>query len=505
MELDARSLSDGTSLDANVCIIGFGPAGITLAREFIGKKINVVILESGGLEPEEDIQKLHEGVVVGDSYAGLRQTRYRGVGGTTHLWNTPVAGKSGAKYVPLDPYDFDERSDPFRRGWPFDYWHLQPFYRRAQEVCGLGPFAYEGAYWSDDKGLFELNDECLTNCVYQFGPGRFFTRSYPQKILDSRNIVLCHHATACRLESSSVRVTAVKFSSVSKAWCRVRAGIFVLAAGAIENARLLLLSGEAGSDAFGNRYGWVGRCFMEHLRDYALTWIPKSPEMFHQAAFYDARRVRDNIIIGGRIALTERAIRDQNLPNASITLLPRAKTSPNSGPMGRLLARLGKYVKRRSTLGYGWSRTTNLSRRYDAFQLLINFEQHPNSENRIMMTRKTDAFGVPQVELHWRWEEMEALERLRAIIAREFEAANLGQVEIRHQLRPDPNAHHHSGTTRMNEDPRYGVTDGNGRVHDMDNLYVTGSSLFPSAGFANPTLTIVALALRLADHLIERV
>jgi choline dehydrogenase-like flavoprotein len=113
---------------------------------------------------------------------------------------------------------------------------------------------------------------------------------------------------------------------------------------------------------------------------------------------------------------------------------------------------------------------------------------------------------VPQARLHWRWrrEEHADLGRLRALLASALEATGLGQVHVRRELTPDPNAHHHAGTTRMHVDPRWGVVDGNGRVHDADNVYVTGASVLPSAGFANPTLTIVALALRLADHLKRR-
>jgi len=155
--------------------------------------------------------------------------------------------------------------------------------------------------------------------------------------------------------------------------------------------------------------------------------------------------------------------------------------------------------------GYGWSGKRALE--CDAFQLLINVEQRPNPENRIVLSSDHDFFGVPRPVLHWRWrpEEQEQLERLRAVLTSGLEAARLGRVRFRAGSRPDPNSHHHAGTTRMHIDPRFGVVDADGRVHGMDNLYVTGGSAFPTAGFANPTLTIVALALRLAQHLSQRI
>ena len=511
MELDARRIPDGTVLEANICIVGAGPAGIALAHEFIGHKVDVLLLDSGGLKPEEHVQELNEGAVVGDPYAGLRKTRCRGVGGTVCLWNTPVGSELGAKYVPLDPCDLEERADFPHGGWPFDYSHLEPFYQRAQTLCGLGPLAYEGKDWSQgEHACLALDGERLATRVYQFGVARLFTRSYPRDVGRSVNTCLCHHATVYELETEGRgrRVVGAKLAGLSGGQLRVRATIFVLAAGAIENARLLLLSNGSSSDALGDRHGWVGRCFMEHPRDYALTLIPRSPDLFKAAAFYDAHPARDGTIVGGRVALDERAIRTARLPNASVTLLPRPKMEPSSiGVRARLLSRLRHLVGRQPRSGYGWSRISEMSRTFDAFQLQVNFEQRPNPENRVALARKRDLLGLPQAEVHWRWREEEQanLERLRTVLASGLEGAGLGQVVVHTGLRPDPNAHHHAGTTRMNADPRYGVVDADGRVHGTDNLYVTGGSVFPSAGFANPTLTIVALALRLADHLKLRI
>jgi choline dehydrogenase-like flavoprotein len=140
-------------------------------------------------------------------------------------------------------------------------------------------------------------------------------------------------------------------------------------------------------------------------------------------------------------------------------------------------------------------------RAYDGFAVLLNIEQTPHPENRVALSTRRDALGVPFPALHWSWraDDHARLERLRALVARELEA--IGTVTIDHVLRPDPNAHHHAGTTRMHDDPRFGVTDAHGRVHATDNLYVAGASTFPTAGFVNPMLTIVALSVRLARYL----
>ena len=509
MEIDARKISDGAALEADLCVVGAGPAGIALARELVGERARLLLLESGGSESEAAVQELNDGATIGDPYAGLRATRCRAVGGAAHLWNTPVGGATGgAKYAPLDPWDFSARGELPLAGWPFDLAHLRPFYIRAQALCGLGPFAYEGREWSDDeRPCLTFNDDRLTTKVYQFGAGELFTRTHPRVIAGSDNVALCHHATVCGLELSSGRhVAALSCSSLTALRFRVRAKIFVFAAGAVENARLLLLSG-SGADALGNRHGWVGRCFMEHLRDYALILVPRSPDLLARATFYDSHPARGGVIVGGRIALTEEAVRREKLPNASITLLPRLKTWPApSSVAGRCVGRLRRLAGWKEHMGYGWSRERELARKCEAFQLLINFEQQPNPENRVALASQSDILGMPQIELYWRWrrEEQEQLERLRAVIAAGLEASHLGRVDIRAGMKPDPNSHHHAGTTRMHVDPRHGVVDADGRVHGTDNSCVAGSSVFPTAGFANPTLTIVALALRLADHLKER-
>lgn len=478
-----------------------------MARELIGRSLDILVLESGGLKPEEGIQELNDGTVVGGPYVGLRQTRYRGAGGAVQLWNTPVNGEIGGKYAPLDPWDFDQRSDVPLSGWPFDRQHLDPFYERAQKACGLGRFAYDGSEWSDGpRPVLTPAGDHVTTRVYQFGSARPLSGRNVRDVRAASNVRLCHHATACRLEMDGAgrRVVEAEVAVLPERRLRVRAGIFVLAAGAIENARLLLLSGGSRRDAPGNSGDWIGRCFMEHPRDYSLTLIPSSPKVYCDARFFDPHRARCGTIIGGRLALQEKAIRS-GLPNASVTLLPRERALAEApGAARRLLARVRRLGRRRSRGGYGWSSVPNPAKVFDAFRLVVNLEQRPHPENRVVLSASRDPLGVPRAELHWRWRDQEqaGLERLRTSLAGWLDKAGLGRLEVRPGLRPDPNAHHHAGTTRMSKNPRHGVVDADGRIHGMDNVYITGSSVFPTVGFANPTLTIVALALRLADHLL---
>ena len=348
------------------------------------------------------------------------------------------------------------------------------------------------------------------------------------ELMESAYATLLHHATVTGLEAedNGGGVKGVSAVTSSGATVRVEAPIVVLAGGAIENARLLLLLAEAGRSEIDGGAEWLGRCFMEHPRDYALTLFPKSPDFFREASLYDAHTTGDGTIVCGRIALTGEAVRG-GLPNASATLLPRAKVRrPPGGLAGRVVQRVhslggrlsgaglaGRVLQRVHALvrgpaggGYGWSRDAEASHRFDAFRVLVNLEHRPHPENRIVLDEARDRHGVRRASLHLRWreEEQAGLVRLRTALAGWLEGADLGRVEVEIDERPDPNAHHHAGTTRMHQDPAMGVVDPEGRVHALENLYVTGASVFPTAGFANPMLTIVAMALRLADHLKAR-
>ena len=349
MELDGRRIRDAATLEADVCIVGAGPAGLVLAREFIGASREVIVLESGGFEHDDAIQKLNDGTIVGDPYVGLRQTRHRRIGGTAHTWNTPVGGEIGAKYVPLDPWDLEERRGDGPSGWPFAFSHLEPFYHRAQALCGLGPFQYDAIPWSEkDKPCLPLDGANLTTRVYQFGLGRPFTQVFGREVAASGNVTLCHHATAAHVESGGVgdKVAGVRAVTRSGTTFRVETSFVVLAAGAVENARLLLLWVESDSSRVSSRAQWIGRCFMEHPRDYALTLYPRSADFAREAAFYDAHAAPDGTVVCGRIALTEQVVRT-GLPNASMTLLPRPTVRrPPGGLAGRVVHRVHELGRR---------------------------------------------------------------------------------------------------------------------------------------------------------------
>ncbi len=473
--------------ECDVCIVGAGPAGLTAALRLGEVGREVVVLESGLTDSTQ--QDLNEGEYSGEPYVGLIGSRHRQVGGTVNIWNVRVGGRSGAKYVPLAERDL--------AAWPIEWAELEPFYHQAQAVCGLGPFQYGPGYWATpERRPFDLAGTALTNGVYQFGFGSRFCTDLPQSLGALDSVTLLPGATVVGLERGvgGVRPTSVRAVLQAGDAVLFRPRAVILACGAVETARLLLLAG------YGADLPLLGRGFMEHARDFSLSMVPHSPELFSAASFYDLHESRNGSLVGGRLALTDEALDAHRLPNASITLFPRPRT--DLSVVGRLKRALGRSAAVRHG-PYGWSETSAGSSSYADFKVILNVEQQPDLDNRVALSDRTDRFGnrLPSLVLRWSSQEQKRLDRLRELVAESLQAADLGTLRFELGLPPDLSAHHHAGTTKMASSRNDGVVDSSGRLFGSENVFVAGASVFPSAGFANPTLTIVAIAIRLADHI----
>jgi choline dehydrogenase-like flavoprotein len=398
--------------------------------------------------------------------------------------------------VPLDPIDF--AGDPAQpdSAWPFGPERIQPYYVRAQGVCGLGPFRYDAAAWATPTTAL-LSGGPFDSKVYQFGTARWFTETYPAQLQGSSGVALHAGAIVRRLVMRDGHVTAVEGVAAGGAPFLLRPRATVLAAGAIGNARLLLCSGDTPASAPGNQGGWLGRGFMEHPRDRSLRLTPPCDDVAARLAFYDRHVATDGTVIAGRLTPAEDWLAREGLPNFSLSFAPDRR--PSRLPWW-IRARLQRFGWRAPPTGFGWTAGPT-ARGRPRLRALLHLEQRPHRDNRVQLDSARDRFGIPLPVLDWRWRESDdaRLTRVRAAARRWLDATGLFETElVPHPL--DPNAFHHAGTTRFHLDPRLGVTDPDGRVHGTDNLYAAGVSLFPACGVANPTLTIVALAIRLADH-----
>lgn len=548
MLVDARGLLGDEVIEAEICIVGGGPAGITLAREFAGQDVRVCMLESGGLEFDEQTQTLCEGPADGDPYHSLREVRRRQLGGTANLWDTRLTDSQlGFRSAPLDEIDFEQRDWLPYSGWPFGKSHLDPFYQRAQVTGGFGPYVYDGAAWEDEKApQMPPRDSFISTTVWQFGSQHTFTQGYREELRQSENVRVFLNANVVEIETNETasQVTHLRVATLQGNQFRVSARLFILAAGGIENARLLLLSNRIQKTGLGNRHDLVGRFFMEHPFVNCGSFIPASREVFNSAALYDVRRVNDATIMG-MLRLRDEMLRRERLLNFSLLLLPQhgryqpeavnsLKALISSVLHGRVPkgAHLSNVVRNmdyvavavcrkvtgRQTLfpnlvdgpglcsGGGWSSLDNNSRRYSVFKAFLTTEQAPDPDNRVTLGDDRDQLGCRKGRLTWRWGDIniESIRKAQTIMADEVARTGLGKLRIAmDQGKPhmvSPGLHHHMGTTRMHHEPSQGVVDQNCQVHGVSNLFIAGSSVFPTGGYINPTLTIIALAIRLADH-----
>jgi choline dehydrogenase-like flavoprotein len=541
MIIDARSLPCDEIIETNICIIGAGPAAITLAREFVDQDFDVCLLESGGIEFDPEVQFLNTGTVFGDVYPNLIDTRIRQVGGTSHAWegqNGP--NEYGFRCLPLDKIDFERRDWLPYSGWPFSKVHLDPFYERANKICQLNSSTYNIEDW-EHKGALRLpfNKDRITTSISQFASRRPFTEQYRNEINQNKNITIFVYANVVEIETNEENhtVISVHIASSKNSRFRLKARLFILAAGGLENARLLLASNQKKTEGLGNENDIVGRYFMDRPI-LSSIFKPSSKKIFHQTNLYDIYRTKGSLIMAS-FQISEALKYNRNLLNNGAQIFPRPLIHQKEATLAlrSLLSsqRLGKTIWEKSLknlkvifcasdyityAGFwavirqipglqrgAWSYLPYEKIRFSQFEVFYQLEQAPNPNNRVKLGFDKDYLGQNKIELHWRLNSIDinsAIE-IQRIWAEEFKAASLGDFKFEQKQEnwkfEKPAMHHHMGATRMHNDPKQGVVDANCKVHGITNLFIAGSSIFPTSGYANPTLTIIALSLRLADHI----
>jgi choline dehydrogenase-like flavoprotein len=534
MLLDVNALPEGQRLEADIVIVGAGAAGITLALEFVGTRHKVILVESGGLDLDGETQALNEGEVIGTTYDPLAAVRSRGFGGTTSMWT--------GWCKPLDPIDFRPRPWLGLAGWPIERAELQPFYERAQQVVEAGTYRYDRGLWEEIAApLHGFDPGRLGLTFWQKSPPTRFGQRYRDQLSRADNVTVLLHATLvgmvtnergdlierCDLRSPQGRTVS------SHGWA------CILACGGIENARLLLAAAPQHPQGLGNERGQVGRCFMEHPQWRVATVHAADP--YRLLDSYYRRTVAGRAHRSGW-SLSDAAQERLGVTNCAAELaieVDRNSGAYLAGSLWRQLAEgevpddLGRKVVAvlgdlGGVIGSAWRKNVlgaNVNTPPEAVHLLVTLDPMPRSDSRVLLGEDRDALGLPRVKLDWRLsaDDERSMAALARAVADELTRLGLARVRLHAALQdpaggwaragnlvgygvaPEaPEMHiswHHMGTTRMAADPAQGVVDATCRVHGTGNLYLAGSSVFPTTGNANPTLTIVALALRLADHL----
>ena len=519
---DLRHRPEDALLEADLCIVGAGAAGIALARELAAEHQNdVVVLESGGLKRHAATDGLNDGDSQGLPPASLTEGRGRLFGGATALW----AGQC----IPPEPETFRERPWIPHSGWPFAASELEPYIHRAEALFQIEGEVYDERTWDSFAVRRVATDaDRLEHRFTVWCPEPHLGRLYRKSLDAAANVKVLLNATATEIVTTSDgrRFDSVRVATPEGRTAVVRARACVLCGGAIENSRLLLASDRHSPGGIGNEHDLVGRFFQEHPNGHTAV-----------IADGDVRRLQElyGLFYRGRVRYLPRLTlsfgeqRSREVlacaahpvfrfdQGSGIEAARRVYRAARAGHVpDRLRLELGRMARDARSVGQVARRRLTHGRSADLEPAQITLqtytEQAPNPDSRVTLSDRRDALGVPLPRVDWRLTEQDrrTTEAMVDTVAAEFRRLGLGEVRAEQWLTGGDwaghlnDAYHHMGTTRLGSSPLDSVVDSDGQVHRVSGLYVTGASVFPIAGFANPTLLIAALAIRLGDHLKKR-
>ena len=546
MILDASELDDDTLLSADLCIVGAGAAGISMALEFADSTTTVLLLESGGLKAESATQDLYAGEVADERlHSPPDRYRQRRFGGTTTIW--------GGRCMPFDPVDFEARDFISNSGWPLDLDALLPYYPRANALCEAGQFAYTVAQ-SFDRPMRPMIDGFVsahftTDTLERFSCPTDFGARYARRLRAATNIRVLLHAnvTHIHLDAAGGTVEALAVRTLGGKKLRAAARQVVLAAGGLEVPRLLLASRDVQSAGVGNGHDVVGRYYMCHLAGTIGALAIDRP----LGAVWNGYDVSDEgIYCRRRMALTAAAQREQRVGNFVARLHHPRITDPDHRNAILSLLFLAKFVipyeygKRLhgdeaaslktwmqhlrnvasgpfDAAGFAWHMLRDrklaerkfpsiiIKPRANLFSLDFHAEQEPTPDSRVTLMTAEDVLGMPRLKVDWRYtrQDVDTVSRSIALLAGDLRRSGVGtfaydpdSIEFE-MTRYGAYGGHHIGTARMGVDPRTSVVDPDCKVHGVHNLSIASAAVFATSSQANPTLTVVALALRLSHRL----
>jgi len=534
--LDLNHLEDSSLLQADLCIVGTGPAGLSIAKQFARRNVNVLLLESGGLEQEPDTQALYDIESAPPRLISQDSLRMRIVGGSSRIWT--------GRCAPFHPLDFEERSWIPNSGWPITRTEFEPWLTRAGELLGLGPNRYDDEtlwpFFKSPRPSPPLNPDLFEPMFWQFSKSPSNPRNsvdFGRDRLDhdAPNIRLLLHANLTQINTNSdgTRFDCAEVRSLGGKRACVRAKALVLCCGGVENARLLLASNRSDPRGVGNRYDAVGRFLMDHTDSVVGSFDPKNSSAVRSRFghyWLDNDQGRHVYLHG--LALSRQIQEREQLLNCHAyvdafdishedpwSALDRVKTTMR--PRGTF-AQL--YPDARVVLSHSGELLQGLYRRrlkhrpqlerLTRVELHCILEQIPDPDSRITLSEdRKDALGMPLSKIDWKVSDAErqTARRMTQLLCEEFRRLGLPAPKLNPWLEEHSawsancvEKAHPSGSTRMSDNPKQGVVDRNCQVHGIDGLFISGSSVFPTSGAANPTLMIVANALRLADWLQSR-
>lgn len=478
------NLAHGPQTDSRQCdllILGAGPAGITLALEIATSmpNLSIVLAEAGGLEPSSQAElALYSGESSGSSKYALSTTRLRYFGGTSGHW--------GGWSRPFDAIDFVSRPEAGITGWPFAKSELEPHYAAAHRWLEIDDNNYDPNKIDLElhHKLIDFSDnDAFQNRLFHFSPPTRFGSKYRAQIEASQSIECLLNAAATEYQYTDKRLQLVTVTGLHGKQMTIDAQQVVIAMGGIESARHLLIMRQLGWQAAGIQSPRLARGFADH---FGLR-----PGILNLQADRMYQRTGSNTgPIMPIITPTPKTLTDNAWQNACMLL----EVTPAAN-------KLPKGYTRHQSLGFTGGETWSYS-----VQMIL--EPRTNENSRLELSSETDALGLPKLRMFWEIDphDYQSAHNIFTHFTHQVARMGLGRgqvmaLDIGKKQRSANGVSHHMGTVRMANNANQGVVDSNLKVFGTDNLYVASSAVFPSFGYSNPTMTIVALAHRLAKHL----
>lgn len=520
MHLDFDTVPE-TFFEADICIIGSGAAGFACAVSLLPTGLRVLVVEGGTHTYSEPAANIHRGTLSNQLHTGIHEARERIVGGTTTRW--------GGQALPFLAEDFQPRPHVRNSGWPIAKAVLAPYYHKAETILGTDsavPFDWQP--WHLPQPFIAPAVAKLILTKWCKIPN--FAQQHGDKIAQSASVHLLRNASATALLPSAAhdRVATVTLKSLSGKQGQVRARYVIAAGGAIETTRLFLSSTQFGEQGLGNQHQLVGKFFQDHVSAVVGQVQPTSRrqmqelfDTFYKHGFKYLPRIQLNPALARQLGVLHASAqlvftnKNKDLLSLAKDVVARARARqlPNFQEIKSLLNL--SFFRSLAKAALRWKlKNRGSAPRTGPIWLEIHSEQEPLADSYVALGTETDALGMARVRLHWTVSDLtlKTMQAMGAAMKEEFERTHLGTVQLEpwvlgHSANPRRwviDTYHQAGGLRMANEATQGVVDTSCKVFGVDNLYVASSAVFPTSSFSNPTMTIIALAIRVAEEVAGR-
>jgi len=524
MIIDANNIESKSIFKADICILGGGIAGIVLANELLSTNKNIILLESGSEQYDDKTQGLYEAESTPSIFPNPRASRLRFLGGSSNHWENSTERFS--------PIDFKKRDWISDSGWPLTYGELEPYYTKAEEYAKVDKGGYQFEFWKEKFNSTDIFSKSTlfssTVSKSSLYPTQFY-REYGDNLARAKNIKIITNANVVNLKYNTETqvVNSAIFRTFKDEQHQVDANTFIMCFGGIENARMLLTFNEKYKNKLGNEYDNVGRYFMEHPTVRAAHFLPLQENKLDK--IYEGT-IDDELYITARASLSEAAQMAHRTNNLRMYFTKRSKIELSAGISSSHI--ISNSIKNSETPEEFGGHLLNIIKDIDhiaeaflrkeldtsffdsthefgGYQIISMIEQTPDRNNRVQLGKEKDSLGIKKVKIDFRVTETDKEKTWTTLelLAKDPSIQSIGRV----RLLKDRDSRiwtsqlgfgqHHMGTTKMSDNVKSGVVDPSLKVFGTKNFYISGSSVFPTGGHVPPTLTIIAVTIRLAHTL----